>query len=180
MKHVVVEGCDGSGKTNLINELLYRLAIPQHPRFVQSTGGPPGDLDVRMMQDFNSPLYRNRPHLYDRHPIISEPIYGPIVRGEAIGLFKHAGWVQQYQKRLADVAVVVFCLPPFNVVAKNVDNPLVPQMVGVSVHLPLIYNAYLRTAEQWDNPLIHDYTVNQPGSVQREALITQIRIDMGF
>ena len=178
MKHVVVEGPDGSGKTNLVNELLSRLGIPQHPRFVKSTGGPPADLDIRMMQDFNSPLYQRHAHLYDRHPIISEPIYGPIVRGGSDGMFKIGSWVQQYRDRLSSIAVVVFCIPPLKEVKNNVGNPDVEQMTGVAASINELYAAYHALAHRWPGALIHDYTYNTPGSTMRDLLIRRIRLLM--
>lgn len=180
MKHVIVEGPDGAGKTNLVRELVDHLGIPQHPRFVQSTGGPPRNLDALVMADLVSPMYGpDHPHVYDRHPLISEPIYGPIIRGGVDGMFRLVPWLDRCRKKLQGRAVVVFCLPPWEEVQNNVVNPDIEQMDGVAQEIWDIYNAYAQLYDRWGGPkLAHDYTRNPPGSMSRTNLITRVRLMM--
>jgi len=164
MRHIVVEGPDGGGKTNLVNDLIKQTGMPLHPRFVQSTGGPPVDLDIRVMQDFNNPTYQREAHIYDRHPMISEPIYGPIVRGEVRGMFRAPFWRDRYRTVLSQIAVLVWCLPPWSTVIRNVHNPDVAQMDGVvdNDNMYEIYQAYVKLSKRWPGPsVIHDYTAGE-------------------
>lgn len=82
MPLIVVEGVDGSGKTTLIQN--FRQATSKHSLII-SRSGPPS-----CKEDLLTTLYgitnlgrREVPIIVDRHPLISEPIYGPIIRGKS-------------------------------------------------------------------------------------------------
>lgn len=177
MRHIIVEGPDGSGKGNLIRDLRAHLGLPLHPRFVQSVGGPPPDLDVMVMADCNTPAFNDGHHtwVYDRHPLISEPIYGPIVRGEMLGSFRLPSWVDRMRVRVAQRSLVVFCIPPYVEVYNNVHGPI-EHMEGVDKRIYEIYGEYSRTHKLWPGPfIVHDYVQNPPGSANRGTLISRIR-----
>jgi hypothetical protein len=180
MRHIIVEGPDGSGKGNLIRDLTNHLGLPVHPRFVQSTGGPPEDLWDRMMDDIATPAFSDMHHtwIYDRHPLISEPIYGPIVRGKAIGSFAYPSWVDRMRARVAERCLVVFCIPPYVEVLNNVVNPRdnIEHMDGVAANVHAIYTEYAKRYKEWPGPYLrHDYVMNPPGSHNRGVLIGRIR-----
>lgn len=72
--NIILEGVDASGKSTLANELAKRTGL----RLVQSEGpekyfGEISDRVARWNDD-------NTPAIYDRHPIISHPIYSTISR----------------------------------------------------------------------------------------------------
>ncbi len=180
MRHIIVDGPDGAGKDNLIRDLVNHLGLPLHPRFVQSTGGPPTNLDELVERDVSTPAFWDQHHtwIYNRHPVISEPIYGPIVRGQAIGSFALPSWLDRMRRRIAERCVVVFCIPPWSEVHNNIVNPAdgIEHMAGVEANAHAIYRAYVDTHTQWRGPFItHDYTRNPPGSANRGTLISTIR-----
>jgi hypothetical protein len=180
VRHVIVEGPDGSGKDNLIRELEAHLGLPVHPRFVQSTGGPPPDLDRLTEIDLQTPAFSDGHHtwIYNRHPVISEPIYGTAIRGEPLGKFRYSSWLERQRRRVANRSLVVWCLPPYTEVFNNVHRPAgsIVHMEGVDERIYDIYTAYERYHKLWPGPfLVHDYTVNKPGSASRANLIARIR-----
>lgn len=179
MRHIVVEGADGSGKSNLVRDLVAALGLPIHPRSTPSVGGPPANLDQWVEREFRRPKVQG---IYDRHALVSEPIYGPIIRGAMPGMFNDKTWLETCRGRLAHQSVFVFCIPPYMNVADNVlDGDLSHHMAGVAEpdNLYAIYQAYAMTAKQFESRkyhvLIHDYTVNAPGSENRGTLISRIR-----
>jgi hypothetical protein len=176
VRHIIVDGPDGAGKTDLIRDLSNHLGLPVHPRFVQSRTQPPDDLDQRVMDDLATPAFSDGYHtwIYDRHPLISEPIYGLVVRGELLGRFQYPSWLDRMRATLADRCIVVWCLPPYAEVVSNV-NPerdradVVPKIYD-------IYQAYQRSHKMWTGPfLVHDYTTAPAGSANRGTLISRIR-----
>jgi len=68
---IVIEGCDNSGKSTLARLISSLLPSWQ----VQVSEGPPkyeGEMDKRVMRYLS---YTNNV-IYDRHPCVSQPIYG--------------------------------------------------------------------------------------------------------
>lgn len=68
---IVVEGVDNSGKSTLIRSLM--VVLPDWA--VQVSEGPPkhaGEMDTRVTRYFE----RSAQVVYDRHPCVSQPIYG--------------------------------------------------------------------------------------------------------
>lgn len=178
MRHIVVEGPDGAGKTNLVKDIVAALGLPVHPRSTPSVGGPPPHLDMWVEREFRRAKTQG---IYDRHALVSEPIYGPIVRGRVPGLFNDRTWYETSLDRLAYQAVFVFCLPPYMEIANNVlDNPS-EHMAGVAdpENLYAIYELYNLAAKRFEtrrfSVVIHDYTLNPPGSENRGTLISRIR-----
>lgn len=83
MPLIVVEGVDGSGKTTLIQN--FRQQAKQLSWLFSRSGPPQGSLDLLMtVQYLSRGAQYEIPLIVDRHPLISEPIYGPIVRGKSL------------------------------------------------------------------------------------------------
>jgi hypothetical protein len=144
--HIIVEGCDGTGKTRLIDVLSDRLDLQVHPRASHSTEGPVKDLTGWVERE----LYRPKnPGIYDRHPIISETIYGPIVRNMLPGKFCTPAWVQRIRHTLAKDHMVVWCIPPWPRVVDNIMATHDNHMAGVVDNLLPLYQAYKVMANSW-------------------------------
>lgn len=162
IRHIIVEGPDGGGKTTLINQLRHehfpnRFAM--HPRASDSIMGPVPLLanwvtdDLAMLDKPETP-----PSIYDRHPIISEPIYGPICRGTVPDMFRKGWWVNLMMEDLAQRAILVLCMPPFQTVRRNVAKPG-SQMAGVADNIAHIYDMYERIHLRWPGLVMtYDHT----------------------
>lgn len=139
---VIVEGPDGAGKTTLINRLCAELGVEIRPRSSTSDHGPVDDVWEWVKRDLITNVDRD---IYDRHPFISESIYGPVLRGEMrlgpdpeeqelhYGLFLHHR------------PLVIYCMPPlkqvrFNV-AQNHDGQT-DHTRGVLRYIDTIYALY--------------------------------------
>lgn len=79
MPLVILEGADGSGKSTLATRLLKGTG---QPTLLIKRSGPPGSIETLLFQAqwINDQARLGLNILADRHPIISEAIYAPIVR----------------------------------------------------------------------------------------------------
>ena len=79
MPLVILESADGGGKTTLANRLLKGTG---KPTLLVKRSGPPGDLETLNFQAqwINDQAKSGLNIIADRHPLISEAIYAPIVR----------------------------------------------------------------------------------------------------
>lgn len=157
---IILEGPDGAGKTTLLQDLLDTFpSIEEHERASTSMGGPVKDIFEWAVADVETwtvqPL-----SFYDRHPLISEPIYGTILRGGYDRRFDgHEG--HPIKQKLVHRALTVMCLPPISNVVNNVKHE--QQMDGVDGHITELYMAYnnrlLTHGEMMPHTVFHyDYT----------------------
>jgi hypothetical protein len=144
---IVVEGVDGTGKSNLVEWLHKATNLPKHERAATSLGGPIDSLWDWAVNDVES--WTTQPlSIYDRHPLISEYIYGPIVRNKLPPEFLRptaAGLLN----RMAKLGLVIFCMPDLETVKKNMQNEEFPQMAGVTDRIEQLYMAYQIRASSW-------------------------------
>lgn len=143
---IIVEGPDGGGKTTLLKRLAKDLDLKIAPRVVNRKAEPMVDLvqwvHLNLRQGF-------QPMLFDRHRLISEPIYGPALRNSIQTGFDDPIWLNEALFRLyfRVKPVVIYCLPPFDVVWENVmkdeDNSI---FHGWGEALKHVYWAYFNKA----------------------------------
>lgn len=159
---IIVEGMDGSGKTTLINKLMYDLENSYHLELVRN---PHDD-----KQDFA----RWWPEVVDREPsnIIpihdrffwSEIVYGPILRGTI-----HApdALVTNIALFLRHTALLIYARPHSDVVKEAVMNN--PQMAGVQEkvqELLELYDNVMAVELQWFGDRFIRYDWNNEKSYQ--------------
>jgi hypothetical protein len=143
---IILEGPDGGGKTTLLNRLQADLSIKVAPRVVSK--------EAKAMTDLVEWVHENlrqgfQPKLYDRHRLISEPIYGPALRNDLEQGFDDPLWLNEMLFRLyfRVKPVLIYCLPPFDEVWKNVmsdeDNSIFHGWGGALKH---VYWAYFNKA----------------------------------
>lgn len=159
---IVLEGPDGAGKTTLLANLLDMFpGIEEHARASSSVGGPLPDIHEWAKSDLATHFFQPLA-FYDRHPMISEPIYGSIVRD-----FVHEWFSSEEAQGLGQSfltnTLLVICLPTLEAVLENirVDD----QMDGVDDHIEAIYNAYKATLVSLKdafpyNVFHYDYTID--------------------
>lgn len=141
---IIVEGMDGTGKTTLVQQLAHRLGM-KPKKFVKSSG-PDEDykqtLVNRTISEINeleaaSLEGRSINRLYDRFPLISEAVYGPILRGHNC----FGGLYYPLRSRLLALkTVIVYCRPYRSVIWSNIQQS--SQMSGVLEYFDELLDAY--------------------------------------
>ena len=163
---IIVEGMDGTGKTTLVQQLAHRLEV-QPTKFVGSLG-PSDDYRLDLVSRTRSEITEleiasakggSIKRLYDRFPLISEAIYGPILRGRNC----FGGLYYPLRSRLLALeTVIIYCRPNRDVIQANVQQA--PQMSGVLEHFGELLDAYDKLfVELTDSPVnsyitVFDYT----------------------
>lgn len=184
---IIVEGPDGAGKTRLVERLEDRFAVERRPRAVRSSlEGPVDDLCRWVFEDtkwHHTRIYAGQPveydwiSIYDRHPLISEPIYGPLVRGKLPDEWSYT-WMNESIRALEPISpLIIFCMPPLEQVLANIKTNPDEQMPGVYANMERIYALYTATVAMWSGRrepvgvFLHDYT-----SVNEEQLHMTFRL----
>lgn len=147
MSLIVVEGCDGSGKSTLLENA--RIEIRKR-YFVQVRHScRPLELGdaIHFMRTVNYAAGR-LPVMADRHPLISEPIYGPILRGTHLfeSHFNYSKPHFRYETLRDFVARIIYCRPSLETVRRNIM--VNPQLAGVAEKIESLYAAYDQTMEE--------------------------------
>jgi hypothetical protein len=139
LRHIIVEGPDGSGKDTLIHSLLGWFGDHTlHERASTSLGGPVNNLARWTAQDVAT-MHIQRPSIYNRHPLISELIYSKYrlpPRPQDVE-FTHKAWRDALRNHAAKFALVVFCQPPAHIVRSTVLTQ------GRDAHMPGVYDRIL-------------------------------------
>lgn len=144
MTLIVVEGPDGSGKTTLINNL--RSATKRYYWTARSSGAPPTQYHllqaIKLLQTLSLSLL---PVILDRHVLISDPIYGPLLRDEnpVLDVYTERG-VKNIL--LNTVKRIIYCCPPRALVIEGakIEN----QLKGVPERIERLIDLYdLRMTE---------------------------------
>lgn len=147
---VIVEGMDGTGKTTLVQQLAHHLDM-KPKKFVKSSG-PDEDCRITLVastiseiNELETASAEGRPikRLYDRFPLISEAVYGPILRGRNC----FGGLYYPLRGRLLALkTAIIYCRPNRDVIQANVQQA--PQMSGVLEHFDELLDAYDKLFEE--------------------------------
>lgn len=164
---IVVEGPDGAGKTTFISQLVEATGLPVAPRVVAKDTTAMGDLQRWVHENVTRGWHET---IYDRHRLISEPIYGLVMRPDTPepGFSDLSWFYAMLEEFYHSKPVVVYCLPPFEVVWENImkdDDNKTFHREGRKVRQ--IWTAYmnkactefaLRKGYVW----VYDYTTDDP------------------
>lgn len=132
---VIIEGPDGSGKSTLISQLRASTELYCH---VLSTSGPPPGFnavieELGWLANFPRSLFL----ICDRYRLISETIYGPILRGKSL-----VGAFNMHLIAEAEVDAIIYCRPRLETIVENVRRTKAAQLSGIWEHLGEIVQAY--------------------------------------
>jgi len=172
---IIVEGPDGAGKTTLINAMKEAWGIEVAPRVVSKDTEALVDLQQWVDENLEAG-FQNM--IFDRHRLISETIYGPILRFEQEPGFNKMEWLAPRMKRFYELKpVIIYCLPPFDVVERNLVND--PDNRSVYTDIEAIYSAYVSRAslDETFSPgivKVWDYTRSLT-IADRPAWLTQLK-----
>lgn len=156
-RHIIVEGMDGSGKDTLIDKLMLHPAMRDHTRHTRastSLGGPVQNLAQWTIDDVAA-MPTNSPKVYNRHPLISEPIYAPHrrVNPGLRGAWRDRTWVHLNRLIAAEHCLVILCHPAFSTVHANLMRSPHGHMPGVVEHASKLYDSYTQLV--WPGRVIH-------------------------
>lgn len=155
---LIVEGPDGAGKSMLVERLSRDLKMPIAPKVVGSNTQPLQDLAEWTEANLNKGFQRV---VFDRHRLISEPIYGPATRNTQDVNFLDLGWLAEMTYRFYQSnPLIVYCLPTLDVVRKNVSREDTDNSV-VAGRITAIYAGYVaRAAIDRANSSVHSKVYN--------------------
>lgn len=179
-RHVILEGPDGAGKTTLAKYLVPILDVSLAPKVADSLKGPAGTnlaryVDGDLGQWRNNASADNGLHtafvdiptpsrVYDRYPLISEPIYGLHVRKRIQPEFTTQWYRTAYAKFIELDPLIIWCLPPYEEVARHVHPDR--DMDGVWRNISQLYTAYRVASLQWPGKsFVYNHTIHKPGQV---------------
>jgi hypothetical protein len=118
---IIVEGPDGGGKSTLVQTLSQELNFPVAERVVGSDTKPLTDI-VKWTENNVSQGFQLV--IFDRHRLISEPIYSPFRDGEPPASFLDISWLGDMMWRFYQCKpIIIYALPPLEVVRANVFDP---------------------------------------------------------
>lgn len=81
------------------------------------------------------------PAIFDRHRLISETIYGPVLREEPQPGFARLDWLGPRMARFYELEpLIIYCMPSFRQVCNNLKND--PDNKAVVQHIGQIYQGY--------------------------------------
>ena len=168
---VILEGCDGSGKTALANQLRDELGY-----HIVKTGPPaPGESTFKsyttaLLEAVEVAVYNNHRTVFDRH-YLGETIYGPLLRGrDMLGI--HGRDLIEALIVVCE-AVVVICAPPWEVLVKGWSGK--DDLLKYESQLRAVNDAYLVEAARLGLE-VYDWTSSNgrlPRSLFQEATIDE-------
>jgi hypothetical protein len=119
---IIVEGPDGGGKSTLVRTLSAQLKLPVSPRVVGSDTRALVDLVAWTEQNVEKGFQRL---IFDRHRLISEPIYSPLKNADPASKFLDLGWISDMTWRFYQAKpIVIYALPSLETVVSNVQDPM--------------------------------------------------------
>lgn len=165
---LVVEGPDGAGKSSLVQHLAKLSHWPVAEKAVGGDAKATTSLK-RYIENSLDEGFTNK--IYDRHALISSPIYTSALRRSTKPQegFDDYIWLSTVYARWRDLApLVVICLPPFETVWQNCQRDennkrLFPE----KLKLASVYWAYFNLAARNPAYFLYDYT---KGSVELELV----------
>ena len=118
---IIVEGPDGGGKSTLVKALHNYFGFPIADKVVASDTRPLRDLVTWTEQNVQQGFQHQ---IFDRHRLISEPIYGPFKSSEPTWSFLNQGWVSEMMWQFYQCKpIIIYALPSLETVRANVYDP---------------------------------------------------------
>lgn len=151
MKVLVIEGPDNSGKSTLVTRLSKDLkAVVVNSQVVP----PPHEYWVKdYVRWYEEAARFNQQIVLDRHPVISDPIYGPVIRGKT-------PLSEAYCRNVRSTLCVIYCRPPIGAIRNFGERA---QMTGVKEKIADLvagYDAMMSNPGQFRSVLRYDWTQN--------------------
>lgn len=158
MSIIVVEGVDASGKSTLLENI--RSIPKKYFLLIRHSCRPLVPRDILDFLVFIEEERRENPlwKVVDRHPLVSEPIYGPLLRNEDLSL-KLFTKDQSLRRLERTVERIIYCRPPLELIQKNLGNR--PQLAGIDSNIGKLldlYDARMDELRKHVDVVPYDYT----------------------
>jgi hypothetical protein len=138
---IIVEGVDGSGKSTLIQKI--RENIKKYFWIMKSSQRPKSALQLtNLLTLVRQGMAIEISFLFDRFPLISEQIYGPILRDFSIVDLNY----EEIGRRIKGLTpkriepLIIHCRPPTSIIRARIKA--LPQMEGVVQNLDRLIAEY--------------------------------------
>ena len=131
---IICEGTDNGGKTTLAKKLSLEFDL----KIIKSSGPP--ESKESLIERVKYSLEQSRKginFLYDRYPLISEWIYGPVLRNK--NLLDNEEGNQLWKEFIEIKPLIIYCRPPY---LKIADFGRRKQMKGVREKIDSLIIAY--------------------------------------
>jgi len=141
---IIIEGMDNAGKSTLINQLSEHFKLPYahaHRSTAKSLE------EAQRWHNWANACPKTL--ILDRHPNISDLVYGPIIRSTT-AMTKEAAYKARAKHYL------VFCCP--NIQTIKATYELRDQMQGTHENLIALYDAYQDLMMELEPDFIYDFT----------------------
>lgn len=133
---LIIEGPDGGGKSTLVHKLSHDLRIPVAPKVVGSNTQPLVALKSWTEDNLGKGFQEM---IFDRHRLISEPIYAPAMTRTPQPEYCDFGWMYEMTALLYGLRpIIIYCLPAPHVVLANVSD----ESTDNEIILPVIEQIY--------------------------------------
>lgn len=141
MPLVILEGPDGSGKSTLAARLLKGTG---QPTLLVKRSGPPGDVEtLRFQAAWIEEQHKGLNIIADRHPLISETIYAPVVRKVPVPPWTEAEALYHFDQFRPDRRpLIIYCRAPLDRMTQS--SRVEDQMEGVHEEYRALVLAYDR------------------------------------
>jgi len=162
---IIVEGMDNSGKSTLIANIANRFGL----KVIKRSGPPSANVTVAVsareaeeafILETLTFLVLNPQMIYDRFPIISEGIYGPLLRNKNVFDREGTTWENWLDRLIQCNPLVVYCRPPEEKIL--CFSPSREQMQGVTDNARLLIHRYDQLMDKLEKRgamlIRHDFT----------------------
>lgn len=133
MAVILVEGCDNTGKTTLVNKLAHKTGYT-----VVHSKGPDKDQIKPWLNHILEKAENGENLIMDRVSLVSEQVYGPILRGDSV--FGPSEWLGLWGRFMELQPKIVYCRPPREVILGTITER--EQMGGVAENCRKLIDAY--------------------------------------
>lgn len=148
---LIVEGADNSGKTTLVRRLAEEVRL----LLIANKHKPRTKSQAFEFLNLAIPLSKRFPTIFDRWSPISEMVYGPVIRGQAI-LTEHDVDVARAAPLLAGIKpMIIYCRPDDETIRGTIRDR--NQMTGVPERINQVIKAYDRVIDHWAHTPTNSY-----------------------
>lgn len=157
MALIIVEGMDNTGKSTLIQTLAEEFRLPTARTYKK----PDSSKEIHIWDAWCNSC--PRPLILDRHPAISDLVYGPLLRGIT---YSGLGLAQNVREG----NYLIYCRPSIDVINSSMGER--DQLEGVPENAHKLLHAYDYLMEELHPDVIYDYTQTEEIDILKQVLTT--------